>query len=70
MFSVGKCQANGQTMSRLQLLAYYLKAELGPPSPGEAKASIAKFLDYPWSLSREKVMAMTTKVSKEESVHN
>ncbi|XP_062577203.1 uncharacterized protein LOC134250442 [Saccostrea cucullata] len=58
---VAKCQANGQTMSRIQLLTLYVKAELGPPSPAQARESIAKFMDLPWSLTRERLMNMTTK---------
>lgn len=59
---VAVCQANGQTMSRMQMFALYFKTELAPPNPIEAKESIAKFLDLPFKMSAQKIANMNVKV--------
>lgn len=58
---VAVCQANGQSMSRMQMLALYFKTELAPPNPIEAKESIAKFLDLPFKMSGQKIANMNVK---------
>lgn len=48
----------------MQMLALYLKTELAPPNPIEAKESIAKFLDLPFKMSGQKIANMNVKVRK------